>query len=243
MVPGSAGWPTWSEPRSCLACVVRDCHHREVPDAERSQAAAASPRNAGAWGLTFVALLLVSAGMASVPGGDDTVAVVRAFYLEHTSVVLAAQLIGLVAVIPLVLFFRGLARSSLVSASRERSIWVCGVAVAAAAVVTAAPALWLCATADTATASVVHGWAVASDLVDVLLFLAIAAFGAACARSLQGGAWVRWMSLVVAAACLARAVGILIGSALLEVVAPVGFIVLVCALSVLLLRRIVCALL
>ena len=179
-------------------------------------------------------LLLVGAGMASVPGGDDTVADARAFYVDNTGVVLAAQVVGLVAVAPLLLFVRGLARSPLVAGRNH--VRTTGVLVAAAAVVTAVPPLWLCAVAGTAPADTVHRWTVASDLVDVLLFVAIAGFAAACASAVPHPGWLRWVGIVVAAACLGRALVILAGGGLLTVVAPLGFVGLVCVLSVLLLR-------
>ena len=48
-------------------------------------------RVAGWWGLTFVVLLLLSAGMASVPGGSDPASAVRDFYTAHTGVIVVAQ--------------------------------------------------------------------------------------------------------------------------------------------------------
>src|SRR3954451_24212419 len=74
------------------------------------------PRRAGGWGLAFVVLLLLGAGMANVPGRKDSVAQVRHFYEEHTGVVLLSQVVELIAALPLVLFILGLAASTLVRA-------------------------------------------------------------------------------------------------------------------------------
>jgi hypothetical protein len=57
-------------------------------------------RWAGRWRLAFVVLLLVGAGMASVPGGDDSVAQVRRFYAEHTGVIVLSQVAEFVATLP-----------------------------------------------------------------------------------------------------------------------------------------------
>jgi hypothetical protein len=81
----------------------------------------------------------------------------------------------------------------------------------------------------------VHAWAVLSDLTDVLLFATITGF-AACGWAGHGPTWFRWLALLVGLAAAVRAVEILFGGDLLEVLAPLGFIVLVVAFSVLLLR-------
>jgi hypothetical protein len=130
----------------------------------------------------FVVLLPVGAGMASVPGGDESVAQVRRFYDDHAGIVLLSQLVELVATLPLVLFLRGLAVSGLVP--HRRATTPVGVALVVASVLTLVPPLQL-----------------------------------------------------VAVAAALRAVELAAGGHLLEVVAPVGFIVLVVALSVVLLRR------
>jgi hypothetical protein len=78
---------------------------------------------AGASGLVFVLLLLLGAGMASVPGADDTTAAVRSFYEAHTGVVVAAQVVELLATVPLVVFVLGLARSTLVARRCGSASW------------------------------------------------------------------------------------------------------------------------
>ncbi|HEY0642945.1 MAG TPA: hypothetical protein VGD39_05980 [Nocardioides sp.] len=190
-------------------------------------------RRGGAWGLAFVVLLLVGAGMASVPGGQDSVAQVRRFYGEHTGVVLLSQLVELLATLPLVLFVRALADSTLVRSRRDALL--AGGALVVASVLTLVPPLLLVVLHDRASDGQVHALAVLSDLTDVLLFATITAF-AACAWAGGGPGWFRWSALLVAVAAAARALEILFGGALLEVVAPVAFILLAVASSVLLMR-------
>ena len=110
--------------------------------------------------------------MASVPGGDDPTPMVRAFYTQHAGVVVAAQVLGLVAAATFVRF----ALTARRTAARRTmgALEIAGVGVAAAALLTAVPVLWLTAVADNGADGLVHALAVASDLTDVLLFAAIA---------------------------------------------------------------------
>jgi hypothetical protein len=178
------------------------------------------------------ALLLVSAGTATVPGGDDGVPAVRDFYARHAGVVVAAQVLGLAAaaaLVPLVLGLADMLRG-------RRAVVAAGLAVVGAAVVTAVPVLVLCRVAGRASPRLVSGLAVASDLVDVLLFAAVAAFAGVVA-ALSTATLLRVLAAVVAVLSAARAVFLLAGSAWLDVLAPVGFLVLVLVLSVRLLRE------
>src|SRR3954462_5748268 len=154
-------------------------------------------RAPAAWGFTFVVLLLVSAGMASVPGGDDPVLKARHFYTDHPGLVVVAQGIGLVAAVVFVLFARALREAWSTSA---RASWVgwSGYAFAAAAVVTVVPVLWLCGVAGGASATVVHRLTQASDWADVLLFAAIAVFVSVVAL-VAPQVWLRWVAWAVAA--------------------------------------------
>jgi hypothetical protein len=193
-----------------------------------------SVRRAGRWGLGFVLLLLIGAGMASVPGGDDTVGQVRRFYEDNAGVVFLSQVVELVATLPLVLFLRGLAASSLVRAGRATT--TTGVALVAASLLTLVPPLLLVPLHDRAPAEQVRALAVASDLTDVLLFATISGFAAVWGWAGRGPRWLRVLALLVGLAAPVRAVEILLDGHLLEVVAPLGFIVLVVAMSILLLR-------
>src|SRR4051794_5485464 len=98
-------------------------------------------------------MLLIGAGMASVPSGDDTVSQVRRFYSEHTGVILASQIVELVATLPLVLFVRGLATSTLV---RRRDAMLTGAALVLASLLTLVPPLLLVLVHDGASAGQVH---------------------------------------------------------------------------------------
>lgn len=184
--------------------------------------------------MVFVVLLLVGAGMASVPGGDESVTEVRRFYDEHAGVVLLSQVVELVATVPLVLFLLGLAASRLVRSRREAV--VTGAALVLASLLTLVPPVLLVVRHEGASDGQVHALAVSSDLTDVVLFAAIAAF-AVCVWTGRGPTWFRWLAVVVAVAAAFRAVEILYDGALTEVLAPVGFILLVVASSVLLVRE------
>jgi hypothetical protein len=192
-------------------------------------------RRAGGWGLAFIVLLLIGAGMASVPGGQDPVPQVRRFYEEHTYVIFLSQIVELIATLALALFLLGLAASMLVRARRDAIL--SGGAMLLASVLTLLPPLLLVLLHDRGSAREVHVLAVLSDLTDVLLFATIAGFAAACGWAGQGPAWLRWLALLVGLTAGLRAVEILFGGDLLEVLAPISFIGLVGAFSVLLLRR------
>jgi multisubunit Na+/H+ antiporter MnhC subunit len=58
-------------------------------------------------GVAFVLLLLVSAGMVTVPGEQDGAAFVRSFYEVNSAIIVTAQVIGLAAAVA----FLGFARS------------------------------------------------------------------------------------------------------------------------------------
>jgi hypothetical protein len=192
-------------------------------------------RTAGVWGLVFVALLLVGAGMASVPGGEDSTAQVRRFYADHAGVVLLSQVVELAATLPLVLFLRGLVASALVVSRRATTLT--GVALVGASLLTLVPPLLLVLLHDRVGDGTIHLLAVLSDLTDVLLFITIAGFAAVWGWAGNGTTWLRLLALAVGLAAAFRAVEILLAGHLLEVLAPVGFVVLVVAFSVLLLRE------
>src|SRR4051794_32547688 len=181
-------------------------------------------RSAAVSGVTFLVLLLVSAGMASVPGGDDSVENVRDFYTAHTGIIAAAQVIGFVGAAVFILFARSL-RDWWSTSSQAPWVARSGYAVVFAAIGTLVPVLWLCAVADDGSPTLVHRLAQASDVVDVVLFAAIVAFAVTVAL-VAPIAWLRWLAWVVSALALVRGVLLAGGSQGLELVAPLAFIVL-----------------
>jgi hypothetical protein len=202
---------------------------------EEPTARTVSPRAAGVSGLVFVVLLLIGAGMATVPGAEATTSAVRTFYEQHRGVVVVAQLVELVATVPLLVFTMGLARSTLVTAPRQ--VARAGIGIALAAVATAVPPLVLCVVAGSVSAASIDALALLSDMVDVLLFLTIAVFSGMCARHWLGAPWARWAAMGVTLVCALRAGEIVLRGSELELVSPSAFVLFVIALSVCLLRR------
>ena len=190
---------------------------------------------AGAWGVTFTLLLLLSAGMASVPGGSDAASEVRAFYTAHAGVVITAQVLSLAASAAFAMFALTMQRDAGLRRGLGR-LEVAGLAVAIASVLTVVPPLWLAVVADSASSAAVHRLAVASDLVDVVLFLSIGAFAGVLAAA-ASDTWFTVLSALVAVLATARAVSLLLGSEWWELVAPLAFIALVVVTSTLLLLR------
>jgi hypothetical protein len=206
-----------------------------MPGAENDRGVGAS-RAAGGWGWAFTMLLLISAGMASVPGGSDADSTVREFYTAHAGVVITAQVISLVASATFVLFTLTLRPRGSERRTGLGRLEAAGLAVAAASVLTVVPPLWLCVVADSASSSGVHRLAVASDLVDVVLFLTIGAFGGVLAAG-ASATWFKGIAAFVAVLAVARAVESLLGSQLLELAAPLAFVALVVLVSTLVLLR------
>jgi hypothetical protein len=184
-------------------------------------------RSVGWWGLAFVLLLLLSAGMADVPTAQSSTQSVRSFYTAHTGVVVAAQVLGLLAAAAFARFAAALAPTWRRPAAVRRS----GLAVALAAALTAGPVLVLAAVAGDALGGTLHAWTLVCDAGDVVLFAAVAAFGVAVATGAPSRvvAAVGW---VLAAVAAARAVLLATGSGALGIVAPLLFVGLVAVLAV-----------
>jgi len=180
-------------------------------------------------GLTFDALLLLSAGMASVPGGTASVATVREFYRAHAGVIVVAQLIGLVAATVFAVHARALA--GVVPPDRSRRLQATGIIVAVSAGLTAVPVLVLAGAVDGSSDRVVAALTRASDQTDVALFAALSLFAAVVARA-SNVLWVRALAIGVALLSATRSLLLAYGSSGLDVAAPLGFIVLVAVVSV-----------
>src|SRR2546423_1389598 len=176
----------------------------------------ASRRAAGGWGIAFVVLLFVSAAMASLPTTADPDATITAFYRDHGAVVVAQQVLGAIALVPLVLF----------ALSLDLNRWLrpaLFVFVAVELVTNLVPLLIL------AAPGAAHPLTVAEDLADSALFACVALL--VIVLTLGEPLWVRTPAYVVAVACAARAVAGLFGITALDQVAPlafIGFVLLFC---------------
>jgi len=170
-------------------------------------------RAAGGWGIAFVVLLLVSSALASLPTAADSAAAIAAFYRDHASIVVVQQVVGVVALVPLVLF----------GISLPPNRWL-------------KPALFLLVGVELVTqivpllilASPGPAQALTSveDLADAVLFVTVALF--VLAATLGQPRWMRVGAYVVAAACLLRAVGV----SVFALAAPLLFLALILIMCV-----------
>ena len=181
-------------------------------------------RRGGWWGIAFVAAVVVQAAMVSLPTAASSGERIRVFYAVHAQLVVAQQVLGILALIPLVGFVVALQRRL-----GGRQWLIAGAAlVMAAEVSTNVPPLILAL--SNPSAQTAHDLTVAEDLADVALFASIALFSLVVALK---SAWLlRTLGLVVAALTLARVVVSPLAPTILDAVAPLAFLVLVLALSV-----------
>ena len=173
-------------------------------------------RRYGWWGIAFAVLLLIGGGMASIPTAEDPAGKIVAFYDAHASVVIIAQLVGVLAVIALAVFGVGVARQA-PDHTTQRSISVAVVLVLIAELATNVPPLVLALSSPT-TESAAHAWTVAADVTDIALFLALGLLAAAVA--LREVPWLRWFGLFAAALCWIRAIVSPLGLPAFDAVAP-----------------------
>ena len=190
-------------------------------NAQRARSIVTSPRAGGVWGLVFVFLLLASAAMASLPTSADSADAIGAFYRHHASLVIVQQIIGVLAIVPLVAFGLALAASRWSRLALLLLVVIELVTNLVPLLIVAAPE------SGRALTSVEDG-------ADSALFIAVALFLIAATR--DDPPWVRVAAYVAAAACAARAVASPLGIDSLDQVAPLAFVAMVVLLSV---RRIV----
>jgi hypothetical protein len=156
--------------------------------------------------------------------------VADAFYSAHGTLIVIAQAIGALALIPLAMFARALDRRERASdgAGRSRIVPAVVLVVVAEIVTNALPVVIV--TVSSATAATMHTWTKVEDIADAILFVALAVFVVAVARS-----QVRWILAVgwaSAALMLVHAVVSLFGASPLQAVAPLSFVAFVLVLSI-----------
>ena len=178
-------------------------------------------RRAGWWGVAFVVLLLAEAAMVSLPTGKTSGAQLKSFYDTHAQIILMQQLLGAIAMIPLVAFA--------ISLGARRSPWL--FAGTALVVITelATNALPLTILFTNPTAGAAHSLTLLEDLADSALFLAIAVL--VIAASIRETRWLRAIGLLVAALSIVRAGLSPLGIDAIDQVAPIGFILFIVLLA------------
>ena len=174
------------------------------------------------WGVAFVATLAVGGAMVTLPTATQSGRTIKAFYAAHTGVILAQQVLGVVTLA----FF--LAFALALGARRRRWLLVGTVLLAFSELVTDIVPIVLALTSPGPDGA--HAWTVIEDLADEALFISIAVFSVAATVAEVG--WVRAAGLVVAAISLLRVVLTLFSVSALDVLAPVGFLILILILSV-----------
>jgi len=160
-----------------------------------------------------VVLLLVSSAMASLPTGADSAATISAFYRDHASIVVVQQVVGAVALVPLVLFG--------ISLPPNRWLKPALFLLVAVELVTQIVPLLILASPGSAQALTS-----VEDLADAVLFVTVALF--VLAATLGQPRWLRAGAYVVAAACLLRTVGV----SVFALAAPILFLALILIMCV-----------
>src|SRR6266550_1480539 len=180
---------------------------------------------AGAWGIAFVVLLLVSAAMVSLPTAAESGERIAAFYSAHGQVITVQQVVGIVALAAFIAF----ALSRPPNRWLRLALW----AFVVSELVTNVVPLIIVATKPAPDAA--HSLTLVEDLADSALFLSVALF--VVAETLTQPRWLRAASYLVAAACGIRAEESPFGIAALDQVAPLIFVAFVLVLSIKLLVR------
>jgi hypothetical protein len=183
----------------------------------------------GWWGVAFVLGLLVFGGMGSLPTAAQSGEDITAYYAAHRQLIIIQQIIGVLLVVPILAFARTLDRRTR-SPGGQTGRWIMPAALVlvAAEIATNVLPVVLAAMPDASPATA-HGLTLAADLVDAVLFAAIAFFSLTAA--LAEPVWVRGLGLMVVALTLIRAFASPMGMTVLDAVAPIAFVAYVLVLS------------
>lgn len=187
-------------------------------------------RKGGWWGIAFVLVLFVSAGMISLPTAAEPGTSINDFYSAHRQIIIWQQVVGALSLLPFVAFVSAII-DRVRAAGRQPSRWL----IPAAALVVAAELAtnivpMAMVLASHPSADLAHTLTLVEDLADSALFASIAAF--VLAASTAEPSWVRALAALVAAASLARAIASPLGLPALDAAAPIAFIGLVVLMSI-----------
>ncbi len=204
-----------------------------ISSVRRPRDAEPADRAGAVLGFAFIVAVFLSAALVSLPEPDASGQHVADFYAHHRAAVLVTQVVlGLAAVALLVLFARRLR-------ARHRPSAAAALGVAGVAVLPAIATLALALAADPAHPGTARWLNIAFGLTDDLLFLTISGFAATVWSGREAyPPWLRGIAVLVSLVCAARGVLGLVGvQGLLDNIAPIAFLVLIGALSVVMLRR------
>ncbi len=189
------------------------------------------PGRKGGWsGIVFVLMLLVSAGMVSLPTAAEPGQRIYDFYSTHRQIIIWQQVVGALSLLPFLAFMAAINHRVHIS-GQQPSRWLIPAAalVVTAELVTNVAALAI-ALASRPSADLAHTLTLVEDFADSALFGAIAIFVLAASRGEASG--VRALAAAVGLASVARAVGSPFGLTALDVAAPAAFIGFVSLLSI-----------
>jgi hypothetical protein len=168
--------------------------------------------------------------MVSLPTAAQSGETITAFYDANRQEIIAQQVVGILLLVPWLLFARTLdGRARAHHPERARWLLPAALVVAAAELATNLLPLALAATSDPSLATA-HTLTLAEDLADAALFASIAVFSFVAA--LTEPSWVRNVGLAAATVTLVRAFASPLGVTALDAVAPLAFLAFVLVLSV-----------
>jgi hypothetical protein len=180
------------------------------------------------WGIAFVILLFVSAAMVSLPTAANGGERIAAFYAAHKQLIVWQQIVGVLAVLPLLAFAASLSSRARMSGWANRWLLPAAGLVALASVVTSLVPLTMVLMTNLSP-DLGHELTVVEDLADAVLFASLAAF--VLAASIGAPVWVRAPAFLVAIASVARAIMSPLAVTALDVVAPMAVLVFVVLLA------------
>jgi len=161
--------------------------------------------------------------MVSLPTAASSGERIRSFYAAHAQLIVAQQILGILALIPFVGFVVALQRRL---GGRQ---WLLAGAAPMVVAEVSTNVLPLILVISNPSAQTAHGLTVVEDLADVALSASIALF--ALVVALKSGWLLRALGLVVAGLTLARAAASLLAPTILDTVAPIAFLAFVLAVS------------
>ncbi|HKD97161.1 MAG TPA: hypothetical protein VKB69_06095 [Micromonosporaceae bacterium] len=189
-------------------------------------------RTAGWLGVAFLVALLASEAALSLPDEKATAAAVAAFYTAHRAVIIVLQVVGFAACVLLAMFawrWRAV----------DRTVAVSGVILAVAALAPGIVTVLVAVAADLDSPAASGRYNRLEPRGDDLLFVGVALFAVAVVVRLgRTRPWLGAVAAVTAVCCLLRLTLEALGRdrGFLDTLAPISFLVLVAALTVLAFR-------